>query len=222
MAESFRRTGRCEGMRCARDSNLGYSNTKQKEQRTRFAALRLVPSPGTLPNRPELLVERVESKDARFVVGANAQWIDANDSIFFRAESTNTGLVDVHRLSLDRVSNRKTVGHCARASVEGVTALAAARRVAVVGQHGVNQARGRRLRRAAYVQRSTEVLQPSGSDRVSNCRIGGLVRNFSGSEHTDRRNSGRLVSRNTRTQQVRNRDSSDDQNDRHYDQQLDQ
>src|SRR5690242_676773 len=75
-----------------------------------------VPSPGTSPNNDQnLLVERVECQDARFVVGANAQWIDANHSIFFRAESTDTSLVDRDRLSLNRVSNCKTAGQCARA-----------------------------------------------------------------------------------------------------------
>ena len=53
-----------------------------------------------------LLVERVESQDARFGVGASAGWVDANHCIFLSAESADAGLVDRKRNGLDRVAKR--------------------------------------------------------------------------------------------------------------------
>src|ERR1039458_2512346 len=94
----------------------------------------------SLKLRPALLVQRIEGLDAGFGGGANARRVDANHCVLLRAESANAGLVDRKRNRFGRIAYVDAARDCARASGERVAALAATRRVAVVGEHGINQA----------------------------------------------------------------------------------
>src|SRR5450432_3353675 len=85
-----------------------------------------LPSPGRA--RTSLLVERVESQSARFGVGANARWVDANHCIFLSAEAANAGLVDRKRHRHSDVAYVDAGDCSARTSRELVTALTAASR----------------------------------------------------------------------------------------------
>ena len=88
----------------------------------------------------ELLVERVEAEDARLGGRALSRRVDANDRIFLSAERADTSLVDGQRSRQNGVANVHATSLRTTRSAERIAALAAARRVAVVGQHGVNQA----------------------------------------------------------------------------------
>src|SRR5580765_4468441 len=97
----------------------------------------------TLPRvlaRLKLLIERVEGQNARFGVGASASWVDANHCIFLSAEGADAGLVDRKRSGEDCVASEDATHRRASTGGERVSALTAARRVAVVREHGVNQA----------------------------------------------------------------------------------
>ena len=91
-----------------------------------------------------------------------------------------------------------------------------------VGQHAINQAsvgRSRSARGAGSARSARPKLAQVGG--VAHGGIRRLIRNFSSVDGTNRAHCRRLVGCDTCTQQVRNGDGSDDQDDRHYDQQLD-
>src|SRR5215831_17417060 len=75
-----------------------------------FAAPGLYPPPSTC--RTELLVERVESEDSRFGVRALSGWVDANHTVFFSAESTDTSGVDRQRSRRGGVADRDATSSC--------------------------------------------------------------------------------------------------------------
>src|SRR5258708_39329583 len=95
---------------------------------------------GALKQTWVLLIQRIESLDTRFRIGANAHGVDANDRIFFRAEPTNARLIDRERHAYDCVAHVDASRHGTGACAERVAALAAARGVTVVGEHRVDQA----------------------------------------------------------------------------------
>src|SRR5579862_6026816 len=119
-----------------------------------------------------LLVQRVESANARFGVGARTGRVDANHCIFLGAERADTSLVDRERYRKNRVADVEGAHHRSSTSRELVTGLAAASRVAVVGQDGVNQASCGRARSASRAQRATEVGQ---SRSKPDSGVGGVV-----------------------------------------------
>src|SRR5215831_3392014 len=104
-----------------------------KEQRTVVRCSLACTLPQVL-RQNALLVERVEAEDGRFGVGASACRIDTNHCIFLSAETANTGLVDGQRTCLNAVANQDGAGKGSRSGVERVSALSAARRIAIVGQ----------------------------------------------------------------------------------------
>src|SRR5580765_3685869 len=113
-------------------TQAGFSDKKTKEQRTCVRCSWLVPSPRYFA-KLQLLVERVESQDARFGVGALSSRVHANHCLFLSAEAANTGLVDGDRRRLDGVANVDATSHRACTGREHVAALSAAARVTVVG-----------------------------------------------------------------------------------------
>jgi hypothetical protein len=80
-----------------------------------------------------------------FGVRASARGVDANHCIFLGAECAKTGLVDRKRSRHNRITGVDATHNRARARSGLEAALAAASEVTVVGEHGVNRARGRRI-----------------------------------------------------------------------------
>src|SRR5207245_598972 len=87
------------------------------------------------PNKYALLVQRIESNNARFGIGASAGRINANHCILLSAEATNAGLVDLERNTEDRISHIDGADLRASAAGEGVSAFSSVLGVAVVSQH---------------------------------------------------------------------------------------
>ena len=87
-----------------------------------------------------LVVERVEGQDRGFRVRARAGKVNAKDRIFLSAESLNTGLVHGQRFGQDRVADVDRTNLRASAGGKGISALAGGLGVAVIGEHGVDQA----------------------------------------------------------------------------------
>src|SRR6266496_4975432 len=106
-----------------------------------------------------LLIQGIESEDPGFSIRANADWINANNGVFLGAKGANTRLVDRDRSPQNRITDVDSPRVSSRAGCKAVTALAAAGRVSVVGQHGVDQAGRRRTGNAGCAQGAAQVYQ---------------------------------------------------------------
>src|SRR5271156_420625 len=111
---------------------------KTKSSELSFAALWLVPSPGYLPNRTNLLVEGQKSLASDFAGDRSTCRLNANHSIFKRAEAADTRLVGGNRNARRIVNRERSTTRAGRR--ERVTALGS-KRQNVVDQAG--SARGR-------------------------------------------------------------------------------
>src|SRR5665811_2453441 len=174
-------------------TSISASKKTKGSERVLAALLGSYPPPGTRQTET-LLVERVEGQDARFGVGAHAGRVDANHCIFLSAESANARLVNRERNRLRRITYVDATHNRAGTRGERVAALAAARRVTVVGEHGVNQASCGGAGNASRAQRAAQV----GEGRsITDRRISRLVSDFASGDGTHRSDSRRLVGRHT-------------------------
>jgi len=137
--------------------------------------------------------------------------LNANYRVGERAEGTHTRLVCTHRIRADLIVNE--VGSGTRRSGVCIVVATLADAATVGGEVIVNQAGigvgwsdGR-----ALVRRVTQVRQVR---RIPGCWVAGVERNLGSVDSANAAGRGRLIGRNTRAQQVRNSDRSDDQNDR--------
>jgi len=170
---------------------------------------------------------RLQRKGARFrgrsrmLAHDSFQWRDAviaacdgsrrgaGHSICERTEEAHAGLVGSHRRRNNLIATRWSSGH-ARQS-KAVSALCTG------GKLGVDQTGAGRTRRST--RRAAQGVKRAG---VTDFWIGCVIRylrTVDGTHRTDRRG---FVRRHARTQQVGNGNRSDDQNDCHHNQQLDQ
>src|SRR5437762_5747613 len=153
------------------------------------------------------------------VAGVGGRWsylpcwgLSPDNRIFVRAEATNTRLIEDLRGSTDCVDDvgGRAVGWRTH-SGKRVTALGART------QNVVNQASVGDSRNAGRCWPT----QGCQGERVASGRKGRLISHFGRVNGTNGADGGRLIGRNTRTQQVRDRDGRNDQDDRHHNQQLD-
>ena len=119
-----------------------------------------------------LLIQRIKRQNPGFGVGAGADGIDADDGVFFRAKSTNAGLIDSDGSREDRVSDIHAASVGAGTIREMVATLAATSGIAVIRQDRIDQTSGVLAGNASCSQRSTEVGQ---GGCVADGRIRGLI-----------------------------------------------
>ena len=154
-----------------------FSQTKTKGSECELAALWRIPSPGYLPDlyywlsglkvrTPASVLEQAPAGSTRTTASSSAQ--KPRMPVWLIESGTAT-----HRVTrVDATHNR------AGTSGERVSALAAARRVAVVGEHGVNQASCGRARSASRAQRAAQVRPGPEHNQPSDTLSGRLLRQW--------------------------------------------
>src|SRR5882724_789973 len=209
------------GSQSASSSRSGQK--RNREQRSVPLLPVLYPPQGTLLL---LLQDQVRSRGASHGTcggagrNSGSVRIEVQYSVFFRAEPTNTSLVENQGRSADTVSHvGGGRGYNDAYSVNRVTALTASGDV--IRQGGIKQTRSRagRTARGAGLHAGAR-SQCHQRRRIAHRRIRCQISHFRCVDGANCAHRGRLVSRDTSPQQVRNSDRSDDQNDRHHDQQL--
>src|SRR6266404_1009809 len=128
--------------------------------------------------------------------------LETDDSIFERAEAAHAALVQRGGVAFDRVPNVRA-GTSHYLIGEGIAGLHFRDSQHIVNQAGLSLCRRRRA--------SSTRTQRIKSVGIPLCGVGRIVADFSCVDGTNRRDRGGLVCRDTCTQQVRDRDSSDDQ-----------
>jgi hypothetical protein len=146
-----------------------------------------------------------------------------DDAVFVRAEAAHTSLVEGRSRAADRVAQeRRSSGSAADAEIE---AALRERYCGGLRQVPVDQASSSDQRTTSRTARDRSRPKRAHTSRASGIAlrgIGGIEADLTRVGGTNRASRGRLVGRDTRAQQVRNGDSSDDKNNRYYDKQLNQ
>src|SRR6266403_1495813 len=136
--------------------------------------------------------------------------LETDDSICERAEAAHAALVQRGGVAFDRITNVRA-GTSHYLIGEGIAGLHFG-----YGEYIVDQARLSLRRRRRASSAGAQIVERV---RIAFGRICRVIADFSCIDGTNRRDRGGLVCRDTCTEQVRDRDSSDDQDDRHHDQQ---
>src|ERR1700680_1389162 len=186
---------------CADNGREGRNGSELLQKKTKsselsFAALWLVPSPRYFANLNG-------SQDLATCYAGNrcARRLNANHSVFERAEAADTGLIHRDWNGIGLVRHGR-ISACDTGSREVVTALDASR------QHAVDQASRGRRRNARYERSSAQSDQGRSE---AHRRISILVGDFTRIDGADGANSRRLIGRHAGAQQVWNRDRCNDQ-----------